>query len=152
MSIKEKVNQLGYQLPLLSKPGGNYVSVNIRANIVYVAIQFPKNGDQWIYKGRIGDKLTNEDAYKAMELCALNVLTHIDHTIGFDNLIGMNHMDAYFQASENWDDSPKIVDGVSDLFIKVLGEKGNHSIAIFGVDKIPRNFAVGITCSFTINN
>ena|SRR5580765_1709948 len=152
MTIQQKLDELGLTLPPASKPGGNYVSVNIRGNIAYIAIQLPKEGDNWIYKGRLGMELTTEDGYKAMQLCALNVLAHIEKTIGVENLIGLNHVDAYFQASDGWDESPKLVDGASDLFVNVLGEKGKHSRAIFGVDQLPRNFSVGITCTLTIKD
>ncbi|HSB92459.1 MAG TPA: RidA family protein, partial [Flavitalea sp.] len=70
--------------------------------------------------------------------------------IGFENLVGLNHMDAYFQAAGDWDESPQVVNGASDLFVKVLGEKGVHSRSIFGVDRLPKNFAAGICCSFTL--
>jgi enamine deaminase RidA (YjgF/YER057c/UK114 family) len=150
MTIQQQLDKLGLTLPEAPKPGGNYLSVNIRGNIAYIAIQLPKLGDNWIYKGRIGDELTTEDGYKAMQLCALNVLAHINKSIGFENVVGLNHIDAYYQAGEDWDDAPKIVDGASDLFVNVLGEKGRHSRAIFGVHKLPRNFSVGVTCSLTI--
>lgn len=152
MNIPEKLSQLGLTLPPPTKPGGNYVSVNIRGNIAYLAIQFPKDGSNWLYKGRIGAELSNEDGYKAMQWCALNVLSHLEHTIGIDRLVGINHMDAYYQAAPGWeDDSPKVVDGASDLFVNVLGDKGKHSRAIFGVAQLPRNFAAGITCSLTLH-
>ncbi len=61
-----------------------------------------------------------------------------------------NHIDAYFQPSENWDDSPKVVNGASDLFVNIMEEKGIHTRVIFGVEKLPRNFSVGLTCTFTI--
>ena len=150
MTIQKKISELGLNLPEPSKPGGNYVAVNIRDNVAYIAIQLPKDGDNWKYKGRIGEELTTEEGYKAMQLCALNVLAHINESIGFDNIVGMNHLDAYFQAVDGWDESPKIVDGASDLFVSVLGDKGKHSRAIFGVAKLPRNFSAGITCSLTI--
>ena len=66
-------------------------------------------------------------------------------------MVGLNHFDAYFQSGEDWDDSPLVVNGASDLFVKVLGDKGIHSRAIFGVDRLPRNFSVGLTASFTID-
>lgn len=152
MTIQEKVSALGLTLPELSKPGGNYIPLNIRGNIAYIAIQLPKQGNKFLYKGRVGEELTTEDGYKAMQLCALNVLAHIEHAIGLDNIVGLNHLDAYFQATPEWDEAPKIVDGASDLFVAVLGEKGRHSRGVFGVDKLPRNFAAGITCSFTISD
>jgi len=150
MTIQQKLKELGLSLPKVSKPGGNYIAVNIRNNVAYIAIQLPKDGDNWMYKGRFGVELTTEEGYKAMQLCALNVLAHIHKSIGFDNIVGMNHLDAYYQAVDGWDESPKVVDGASDLFVNVLGDRGKHSRAIFGVDSLPRNFSAGITCSLTI--
>jgi enamine deaminase RidA (YjgF/YER057c/UK114 family) len=150
MKPLEKLNELGLELPEVSDPGGNYVSVNIRNGIAYIAIQFPIINGQYVYQGRLGNELTTTDGYKAMQLCALNVLTQIDKKVGFDRIIGLNHIDAYFQAGDNWDDSPKIANGASDLFVNVLGERGHHSRAIFGVEKLPRNFSVGLTATFTI--
>ncbi|WP_299519261.1 RidA family protein [Winogradskyella sp.] len=149
---KKNLVKLGLELPNVSSPGGNYVSVNVRANIAYVAIQFPILNENYLYQGRLGNEISTEQGFKAMELCALNVLAQIDKKVGFNKVIGLNHIDAYFQAGKNWDESPKVVNGASDLFVNVLREKGRHSRSIFGVDKLPLNFCVGLTTSFTINN
>lgn len=85
-----------------------------------------------------------------MELCALNVLAQVHEKIGFEKVEGLNHLEAYFQAYGDWDDSPKVVNGASDLFVKLLKEKGTHSRAILGVEKLPRKFSVGLTCTFTL--
>lgn len=152
MSIdpNKNLSELGLELPRVSIPGGNYVSVNIRENIAYVAIQFPILNEEYLHQGRLGNEITTEQGYKAMELCALNVLAQMDKIVGFDQIIGLNHIDAYFQSSNKWDESPKVIDGASDLFVKVLEEKGKHSRSIFGVEQLPRNFSVGLTASFTI--
>ncbi|MHA7830072.1 MAG: RidA family protein [Flagellimonas sp.] len=150
MTLKDKLNQLGYKLPNVSTPGGSYVSVNIRENIAYIAIQFPILNEEYKFQGRLGNEISTDDGYKAMELCALNVLAQVDKKVGVEKLVGLNHFDAYFQSGENWDESPKVVNGASDLFVKVLEEKGQHSRAIFGVEKLPQNFSVGLTSSFTI--
>ncbi|WP_298486744.1 RidA family protein [uncultured Maribacter sp.] len=152
MTPKENLKNLNLKLPKVSMPGGNYVSVNIRENIAYIAIQFPILNEEFLYQGRLGNEILTEQGYKAMELCALNVLSQVENKIGFDKIVGLNHIDAYFQSEENWDDSPIIVNGASDLFVKVLEEKGKHSRAIFGVEKLPRNFSVGLTTTFTIKH
>ena len=151
MTALENLDKLGLQLPAVSQPGGNYVSVNVRQNIAYIAIQFPILNSEYLYAGRLGDELTTEEGYKALEICALNVLAQIEKKIGFDRLVGLNHLDIYFQSGADWDDSPKVADGASDFFVNVLEDKGQHSRAIFGVQKLPRNFSVGLTASFTIN-
>lgn len=148
----DNLERLNLKLPEVSIPGGSYVSVNIRENIAYIAIQFPIKNEAYLYQGRLGKELSTEDGYEAMKLCALNVLAQIHAKVGFENVVGLNHIDAYYQSSENWDDGPTAVNGASDIFVKILGEKGTHSRAIFGVDKLPRNFSVGLTTSFTIRN
>lgn len=150
MKPEDIITSLGLTLPPPAAPGGNYLPVNVRGNIAYVSVQFPKRGNEFLFKGRLGQELTTEDGYRAMELCALNVLAQIKEYVGFDNLVGLNHMDAYFQAVDGWDESPVVVNGASDLFTKVLGEQGLHSRSIFGVDRLPKNFAGGICCHFTI--
>lgn len=150
MTPKENLVKLKLELPEISTPGGSYVSVNVRANIAYIAIQFPILNEESLYQGRLGNEITTKEGYKAMELCALNVLAQVENKIGFDKIIGLNHMDIYFQSGMNWDDSPIVANGASDLFVKVLEEKGQHSRAIFGVEKLPRNFSVGLTATFTI--
>lgn len=149
-SPQNNLAKLGLELPNVSTPGGNYVSVNIRENIAYVAVQFPILNEKFLFQGRLGNEISTEQGYKAMELCALNVLAQIESKVGFESIVGLNHIDAYFQSSENWDESPMVVNGASDLFVKVLGEKGRHSRSILGVEKLPRNFSVGLTASFTI--
>src|SRR5215203_1902505 len=151
MNLEEKLNGLGLQLPTVTTPGGNYVSVNVRQHIAYIAIQFPIFNEQHLYKGRLGIELKTEEGYKAMQLCAINVLAQVDKKIGLDKLLGLNHIDAYYQAGGDWDEAPKVVNGASDLFVNILGDKGIHSRAIFGVERLSRNFSVGLTSSFTVH-
>lgn len=150
MNLLDKLKEYNLKLPSVSTPGGNYVSVNERGNIAYIAIQFPIIDDKYYYQGRLGTEITTEDGVKAMEMCALNVLAQVENKIGLNNVIGLNHFEMYFQASDKWDDSPIVANGASDLFVNILGEKGTHSRAIFGVDKLPRNFSVGLTATFTL--
>jgi hypothetical protein len=150
MNIADKVKDMGLELPATSSPGGNYVSLNIRNRIAYLAIQFPALNKVFSYQGRLGQEFTTEEGYKAFQQCALNVLSHLHAKVGIENIEGMNHMDAYYQSANDWDEGRIAVDGASDLFTKVLGEKGIHSRAIFGVERLPRNFVGGITCTFTL--
>ncbi len=150
MSFTKKLNKHNLKLPEISTPGGSYESVNVRGNIAYIAIQFPIWNEKYQYQGRLGEEVNTNEGYKAMELCALNVIAQVNAKIGFDSIVGLNHIDIYFQSGANWDNSPIVANGASDLFVKLLEEKGTHSRAIFGVEKLPRNFSVGLTASFTL--
>lgn len=149
-NILSRLQASGLTLPEPSTPGGSYTSVNTRGNIAYIAIQFPIINGEYLFQGRLGAEITTDQGYRAMEICALNMLSQVHHKIGFEHILGLNHIDATYQATENWDESPKVVNGASDLFLKVLGEKGTHSRAIFGVHQHPRNFCVGLSGSFTM--
>lgn len=150
MNIKTQLDKLNLSLPKIAPPGGNYVSVNNRGNIAYVAIQFPIDDKAYLFRGKYGKDLTTDDGYQAAQLTALNILAQIEHYIGFDKILGLNHIDIYYTAANDWDDAPILANGASDLFVKVLGEKGKHSRGIYGVDNLPRNFSIGITSSFTL--
>lgn len=150
MNVLEKISALGLELPQASTPGGSYVSVNVRGNVAYVAVQFPIRNGNYLYQGRLGAEITTDDGYKAMQLCALNVVAQIHEKIGFDTVIGLNHIEAFYQSTDDWDDAPIAVNGASDLFLNVLGDKGTHTRTIFGVHKLPRNFCIGLTASFTL--
>src|SRR5688500_10693342 len=124
IKVENKLAELNLVLPEPSVPGGNYVSVNIRENIAYISIQFPIKNGEFLYQSRLGKEISTDEGYKALELCALNVLAQVNSKIGFAKIAGLNHIDAYFQAEDGWDDSPLVVNGASDLFVKVLEEKG----------------------------
>ena len=154
--VKKQITQaladLGITLTEAPKPGGSYVSVNVRGNIAYVAIQFPIQGDKFLYTGKLGKDLSIQEGYDAARLCALNTLAQIDKYVGFDKILGLNHMDLYYQAYEAWDEGPLVANGASELFMDALGPLGIHTRAILGVHSLPRNFSVGITTSFTLFN
>ena len=149
-TIIRNLKQLGVSFGEIPKPGGSYVAVNIRGNQAYVAIQLPIKDDKFYYIGRLGNDLTTEDGYEAAKMAATNVLLQINKFVGFDRLVGMNHADIYYQVYKDWDEGPRVADGASDLFLNVLGDKGQHTRAIIGVERLPRGFSVALVASFTI--
>ncbi len=150
MKALENLRSMNLELPKPSVPGGAYTSVNVRGQIAYVAIQFPIINQDYQYQGVLGQEWKTEDGYKAMQVCALNILAQINAKVGMERIEGLNHIDAYYRSVPEWDEAPAVVDGASELFVKVLGDKGMHSRAIFGVQHLPRNFSVGLTSSFTL--
>jgi enamine deaminase RidA (YjgF/YER057c/UK114 family) len=150
MKALDNLQKLGLSLPEASTPGGSYVSVNVVRGVGYLAIQFPIWNGQYRYQGRLGEALSTEEGYQAAQLCGLNILSQIHHKAGLEQVLSINHFDGYFQSAAGWDESPQVMNGVSDLLLNVLEDAGRHSRAIFGVERLPRNFSVGITASFTL--
>ncbi len=150
MNIHDKLAASGLKLPEVSTPGGSYASVNIRNHMAFVAIQFPILDGKYLYQGALGADLNSQEGHEAIQLCALNVLAQIDQKVGFDSILGLNHIDMYYMSAPGWDEAPKVADGASELFVNILGEKGIHTRAIMGVHHLPRNFCCGIVSSFTL--
>ena len=150
ITVVDKLRGMGISLGTPPKPGGSYVAVNIRANIAYVAIQFPIVEGKFIHPGRIGRDVTTDQGYEAAKVAAINVLNQIKETVGFEKIAGLNHLDIYFQADDNWDEGPKVANGASDLFLAAMGDSGKHTRAIMGVHKLSRGHCVAVVASFTV--
>ncbi|MBX2968465.1 MAG: RidA family protein [Cyclobacteriaceae bacterium] len=149
-TLKKRLANLNLSLPDLTTPGGNYQSVNVRGNMVYIAIQFPIIKNEFLYTGYLGKDLSTEEGYQAAQLCALNVISQIHYKIGIEKIAGINHFDLYYQSDSIWDEAPDVANGASDLFVNVLQEKGQHTRAIIGAANLPRNFSVGLVSTFTL--
>ena len=151
LTSKNLLIEHGIVLDFAPPAGGNYVPVNVRGNIAYVAIQFSIVEGGYLYTGRLGEDLNSRDGYNAARLAAMNVLSQIHKFLGLDRIEGLNHVDLCYKATETWDDAPGVANGASDLFVNVLGPKGKHSRSLFGVHALPKNFSVGVTASFLLN-
>ncbi len=149
-AILANFNKLGVDLNTIPKPGGSYVAVNIRGNIAYVAIQLPIKEDKFYFTGRIGKDITTDQGYQAARLAGTNVLSQMQKFVGLEKVIGLNHVDIHYQAADDWDEGPTVANGASDLFLEVLGKKGEHTRTIVSVHKLPKNHSVALTASFTI--
>ncbi|WP_297335892.1 RidA family protein [Algoriphagus sp.] len=144
------LKKLGLTLPEPSIPGGNYQSLTIRGQIIYLSIQFPIVNGKNLFLGKLGQNISTQEGYQAMQLCGLNLLAQIYHKVGFDHFLGFNHLDIYYRGSEGWDDGPIVANGASDLLVNSLGKPGLHSRSIFGVQNLPRDFCVGLSGSASL--
>lgn len=150
LEIEENFRRLQVDLDNIPKPGGSYVAVNTRSNMAYVAIQFPIKNSAFYFLGRLGEDVTTEQGYEAAKLAATNVLAQVHKAVGLEKIIGLNHIEIFYQAGDDWDEGPIVANGASDLFLAVLGSKGEHTRTIFGVHKLPKNHSVALTATFTL--
>jgi len=65
------------------------------------------------------------DGYQAARLCAMNALAHVRKILfSLDSIIGIARLEGYLQTVVGFQDHAKVLDGASDLFHQVLGERG----------------------------
>jgi len=144
MSVDQKLSELGYTLPELPSPGGNYLPARIVGNLVFLSgvISLDEEG---VMSGVIGQNRSIEDGYAGARRCALTQLAVLKQTLGtLDRIKQIVSVNGYVNAIAGFPDSPKVINGASDLLVEVFGEKGRHVRAAVGVAALPRNAMVEI--------
>ena len=138
-TVEEKLHQLGIVLPEPPSPGANYISAKTVAGIVYLAGVISTNA-AGIMTGTVGLDRTVDEGYAAARACALTQLAVLKRHLGsldaIKSIIGVN---GYVNAVPGFPDSPKVINGASDLFVEVFDDAGPHVRAAIGVPALPRN-------------
>jgi enamine deaminase RidA (YjgF/YER057c/UK114 family) len=137
-----RLKELGIVLPELPTPGGNYVPAKTVGHVVYLSGVISSNAEGAI-SGTLGVDRTVEDGYAAARACALTHLAVLKRHLGsldvVKSIVGVN---GYVNAVAGFPDSPKVINGASDLFVEVFGDAGRHVRAAIGVSALPRNALV----------
>ncbi len=141
---EEKLAALGLELPQPPAPGGNYVSAKSVGAIVYLA-GVVSTGPAGVIAGRAGADRTIEEGYAAAQACALTQLAVLKRELGSLELVAeVLSLNGYVNAAPGFADSPAVINGASDLLVRVFGEAGQHVRAAIGVSALPRNALVEI--------
>jgi enamine deaminase RidA (YjgF/YER057c/UK114 family) len=140
--IEARLQELAIVLPELPAPGGNYVPAKTVGHMVFLAGVISTNS-AGVITGTVGQDRTIEDGYAAARACALTQLAVVRRYLGsldaVKSIVGVN---GYVNAVPGFADSPKVINGASDLFVEILGDTGRHVRAAIGVSALPRNALV----------
>jgi enamine deaminase RidA (YjgF/YER057c/UK114 family) len=152
MNMKLNLEQLGLKLPTTPKPIGNYVAAVCAGDLLFISGQLPIKNGELQYAGQVGAELTEQQGYAAAQLAALNVLAQIESALGsFERLAHLVRVEGHVASAPEWHDAPKVLDGASDLFVRVLGEKGKHTRSAFSPARLPKNAAVELVVIAAVN-
>lgn len=150
MGAEARLQELGIALPQPPAAGGNYVSAKTLGNIVFLAgvISTDSTG---IITGTVGMDRTVEQGYVAARRCALTQLAVLKRHLGtLDAVKSVISVNGYVNAIAGFEDSPRVINGASDLLIEVFGEAGRHVRAALGVSALPRHALVELQMSVEI--
>jgi enamine deaminase RidA (YjgF/YER057c/UK114 family) len=138
MSIAEKLKELGIELPPFNSPVANYSPAVLAGELLFTSGQIPKQAGKLLYQGRLGESISDEDAYQAARICALNTLTVIDHYAGgLDNVAAIVKVTAFLNAVPEFTNHAKVANGATDLLVAVFGDCGRPSRSAIGVGSLP---------------
>jgi enamine deaminase RidA (YjgF/YER057c/UK114 family) len=151
MSIELRLQELGLALPSAPKPVGNYSAAVRSGGLLFLSGQLPIENGAPRYSGRVGGELSEAEGYAAARLAAQNVLAQIRAALGsFDRLEQLVRVEGHVASAPDWNNAPKVLDGASDLFVTVLGERGRHTRTAFTPTQLPLNVAVELVVAAAV--
>jgi len=151
-SPEENLAALGLSLPPAPSPGGNYVPAKQAGGVLYLS-GVVSTGPNGIITGLAGADRTIEDGYGAAQACALTQLAVLKRELGsLDRVAEVLTLNGYVNAAQGFHDSPAVINGASDLLVKVFGEAGRHVRAAIGVSALPRNALVEVQMTVRVRD
>lgn len=150
--IAKRLESLGITLPVAAAPAANYVPYVISGNVLYLSGQLPMDAGKLAVTGIVGRDVTLDDARRAAELCAINILAQASSALAGDlgrirRLIKIN---GFVASAPDFTSQHLVINGASDLLVNVLGEAGKHARAAVGMAALPLNAAVEIDAMMEI--
>jgi enamine deaminase RidA (YjgF/YER057c/UK114 family) len=143
-AIEARLASLGLQLPEPPAPGGNYVPFVAQDRFVFLAGVISA-WDGELITGTIGANKSIQDGYEAARACALIQLANLKVALGdLDRLQRIVSLNGYVNAIPGFAESPRVINGASDLLVELFGSRGLHTRAAIGVLALPKNALVEI--------
>jgi enamine deaminase RidA (YjgF/YER057c/UK114 family) len=144
-AILQRLSDLGITLPNPPPPGGNYLPFRRVGTLLYLPGTIASRDGQLQFAGKVGVDLTLEQGYEAARLCALNLLACVQAATGsLDAVRQVISVNGYVNCPPGFADSPKVINGASDLLVGLYGDAGRHVRAAVGVAGLPLNSAVEV--------
>lgn len=142
---EKNLQKLGVELIMPSKPVANYVHAVRTGNLLFLAGKGPKKADGKNIVGKLGQDLSVEEGYEAARVAGINQLAVLKAELGNLNRVKrIVKVKGMVNATPEFTDQSKVVNGYSDLMVAVFGEKGKHARAAVGMGSLPGNMAVEV--------
>lgn len=147
----KRLAELGIVLPALPRPIANYVPFTISGNLLFISGQGPRTAEQKFMTGKVGRDVTVEEGYAHARLVGINLLSVVHHAQnGLSSVRRVVKLTGFVNASDDFRDHPKVINGCSDLLVDVFGDAGRHARSAVGVSSLPENITVEIEAIFEI--
>jgi enamine deaminase RidA (YjgF/YER057c/UK114 family) len=147
MSAEERAGELGLDLSEPAVPVANYVPAVRTGNLVFLSGHIPPAGpDGSRPAGKVGADLDADQAYLIARNVAVAMLASLRAEVGsLDRVRRIVKVVGMVNATPDFSQQPRVVNGASDLMVEVFGEAiGKHARSAIGVASLPGNVPVEI--------
>jgi enamine deaminase RidA (YjgF/YER057c/UK114 family) len=152
--IDARLAELGIMLPTPAAPAANYVPFVQSGALVFTAGQVTFNAAGKLeFIGKLGRDLGLDEGYQAARLCAVNVLAALRAAChgDLDRVRRCVKLVGFVNATPDFADHPKVINGASDLIVAVFGDKGRHARSAIGTASLPLGVATEVEGVFEID-
>lgn len=151
-SISRRLETLGIELPVPSRPGANYVPFLRTGNLVFVTGQLAQWNGERRFIGKLGREFTLEEGQQAARLCALNVVAHLREAVDgdLDRVTRCVRIAGYVNSVPEFTGQSQVMNGASDLLLEIFGDLGRHTRLAVGVSALPYDVAVEVEGIFEV--
>lgn len=151
MSVKERLTQLGINLPDAPAPAANYVPYVRSGDLLFVSGQISKD-DSGLITGRLGKNMDIAAGAEAAKTCALCLLAQVRAACDgdLDRLVRVVKLTGFVNSTADFADQPQVINGASDCLVEILGDAGRHSRSAVSAAALPLGVAVEIEGIFEI--
>ena len=138
MSIAERMNELGIELPDAPAPVGTYVPYVISGSLMFISGQIPIRDGAMIYEGKVPLDVSIEQGQECAALCFLNAIAQAKAALGdLERVERIVRMTGYVAVAADFTAQPLVVNGASNLAAEIFGDKGLHARVAVGVAELP---------------
>lgn len=150
-NIEKRLSDMGLSLPDAPAPAANYVPYVIVGKMVYISgqVSMDENG---LMTGKVGAEVSTEQATIAARQCALSLIAQLRAACDGDlsKLSRVVKLTGFVNATPDYVDHPKVINGASDLMVAVFGDNGRHARAAVGCGSLPLGVQVEIEGIFAL--
>ena len=148
MSISDRLQKLGIQLPKPHGPMGNYVPAVRTGNLLFLSGKGPGK-----ISGKVGADVSVEQAYDAARQVGLLLIASMHDELGdLDKVVRIVKVLGMVNGTPEFTEHPKVINGCSDLFVEVFGDAGKHARSAVGMGSLPGQIPVEIECIVEIKD
>jgi enamine deaminase RidA (YjgF/YER057c/UK114 family) len=137
VSWRDRLAELGVQLPDVVAPAGAYVPAVRSGPLVFTAGQVPFVNGELAATGKVGSEVSPEEAKRHARTCALNALAAVDALVGIDSVVRVVKVVGFVASAEGFTGQPAVLNGASELLGEIFGQDGQHARSAVGVGELP---------------
>jgi enamine deaminase RidA (YjgF/YER057c/UK114 family) len=151
MSYEQKLSELGLTLPVPPAPVATYIPAVRAGDLLFLSGMLPFRDGRVAFRGKLGKALTVEEGYEAAKLALLNALAIVKQECQtLDAVRQVVRLVGHVTSSQGFIQQPAVLNGASDLLVKIFGNAGRHARLALGAAELPLDAAVELELIFQV--